>query len=148
MIERTDGPLTGLVVVERAGRLSVSACGFLLASLGARVIRVEQAVDAAAVASASPALERLLIGGKTRVEASGFRWSEALSIARVVLLSAEDSDPLPGMLRATIDRLNDPAAPPSATGGHAPASVVCCISAHGLGHPDRPATPWFRPWGG
>ena len=138
MIERTDGPLTGLVVVERAGRLSVSACGFLLASLGARVIRVEQAVDAAAVASASPALERLLIGGKTRVEASAFRWSEALSIARVVLLSAEDSDPLPGMLRATIDRLNDPAAPPSATGGHAPASVVCCISAQGLGHPDLP----------
>ena len=34
MIERTDGPLTGLVVVERAGRLSVSACK--LASVASR----------------------------------------------------------------------------------------------------------------
>ncbi|MFN9155317.1 MAG: CoA transferase, partial [bacterium] len=138
MVERPDGPLTGLVVVERAGRLSVSACGFLLASLGARVIRVEQAADEATVASAPTALERLLIGGKTRVKADDFQWSEALSIARVVLLSGGDSDPLLGMLRATIDRLNDPAAPPSAARGHVPSSVVCCISAQGLGHPDLP----------
>jgi crotonobetainyl-CoA:carnitine CoA-transferase CaiB-like acyl-CoA transferase len=132
------GPLAGLEVVERAGRLSVSACGFLLASLGARVLRVETPEDESAVATASEALQRLLIAGKTRVRARDFRWSDALSKARVVLLSSSASDPVLGMLRAAIDRSNDPSDTAEGTLDAGRSSVVCCLSAQGLGYPDFP----------
>lgn len=76
------GPLRDVLVVERAGRLAVGACGHLLAALGARVVRVE--TDS--VSCPNRAIERLMRGGKEILDASPVRVAELLPAADVVLL--------------------------------------------------------------
>jgi crotonobetainyl-CoA:carnitine CoA-transferase CaiB-like acyl-CoA transferase len=83
------GTLEGLVVVERAGRLSTAATGNLLASLGARVLRVERAEHADQLSACSLAERMLRAGGKERValpvDPAEF-WRRCLAVADVFLV--------------------------------------------------------------
>ena len=97
MTERR-GPLSDVLVVERAGRLAVAACGHLLAALGARVVRLE-AADESYKVEANAAIQRLMRGGKEvivlasdPVEAANTlnAWSSAADVVLVEPASAAE----------------------------------------------------------
>lgn len=128
MTER-QGPLAGVLVVERAGRLAVAACGHLLAALGARVVRIETAEDAIAASEAGSARRRLLHGGKNVLAFTGDAerlTGEWLAAADVVLL-----EPLAGESAAS-------SAWRSVGKEPLPHAVVCMVSPAGLGQTDLP----------
>jgi len=123
------GPLDGVLVIERAGRLAVAACAHLLAALGARVVRVETAADARCAAEASAARKRLMRGGKeivslpvssTEAVRAVHEWLAAAEV--VVLEPAGGEDALSGAWRSAADE--------------AAGRVVCTISPAGLGQTD------------
>src|SRR5687768_14687585 len=108
------GPLRDVLVVERAGRLAVAACAHLLAALGARVVRVE---DAPHAPSGNGAIDRLERGGKEIVAVAA---DELLGAADVVLLEPIAAEDLGGSKwRAILD-------------DEARGAIVAVISAAGL----------------
>jgi crotonobetainyl-CoA:carnitine CoA-transferase CaiB-like acyl-CoA transferase len=128
----TQSALTGLVVVERAGRIAAAACGSLLASLGARVIRVELAAEAEALPQKSYAERVLRTGGKERVQldpkSGDFdkQWTRLFEAADVLVCDP----PLP--------READHKILSSLLAQDAGAKVVCAISPAGLNGTDLP----------
>ncbi len=118
-----DGALAGLVVAERGTRLATAAAGNLLASLGARVLRLETP-DQARQLDAAPLSERMLRGsGKERIVLTGDpveTWRRCREMADVLLL---DPPALDAPDRAIVRAL-----PADAAGDR----VVCVISPSGL----------------
>jgi len=122
-------PLAGITVLERAGPLSVAACGHLLALLGARVIRIEDERQRARATSVPPQIARLHVHGKERLpvapKTADALWTEQLAHADVVLLAPP--------LATEFDRaiVSDLIAAPGPR-------VVCAFSLAGHDQPDLP----------
>jgi crotonobetainyl-CoA:carnitine CoA-transferase CaiB-like acyl-CoA transferase len=87
--------LADIVVVERGTRLATSAVGHLLASLGARVLRLET-IDTVQKIEATPLGERMLRwAGKERIllgDDMAEKWRKCQGMADVVLLDPPDAD--------------------------------------------------------
>jgi len=84
-----NGALAGLVVVERAGRLSTAATATLLASLGARVLRLEREEHGRQIFSGSLVERMLRAGGKERITLPADPteiWRRSLAAADILLL--------------------------------------------------------------
>ena len=118
-----DAALSGLVVVERGTRLATAAAGNLLASLGARVLRLETP-DQARHFDAAPLAERMLRGaGKQRIALTGDpaeTWRRCRAMADVLLLDPPAADAPDGAIVRAL--LADAAGE----------KVVCVISPSGL----------------
>jgi len=124
----TDAPLSGLVVVERGRRLATAAAGNLLASLGARVLRLETP-DQARHFDAAPLAERMLRGaGKQRIvltDDPAETWQRCHAMADVLLLDPPAPDaPLTDAPDAAIVR--------ALLADAAGEKIVCVISPSGL----------------
>jgi len=121
-------PLAGITMLERAGPLSVAACGHLLAYLGARVIRIEESDHAAHIPGMSPQLGRLHVHGKERIAVTPHGadaiWVERLAHADAVLLAPPRAAEAG---HATLSRL---------VAEQEPKHVVCVFSLAGHEQPD------------
>ncbi len=125
MTSESKGVLTGLVVVERAGRLATAACASLLANLGARVLRIESKEEQTLVPRLPFPEQLLRTGTKERVHLEGNpteregQWRHLLARADVLIFDprADDED---GAFFQSVVR-----DPPQNT-------VVCAISPVGL----------------
>ena len=88
-VAEPDAALAGIVIVERGTRLATAAVGNLLASLGARVLRLETPEQARQL-DAAPLGERMLrAGGKQRIllgDDAAETWRRCQGMADVLLL--------------------------------------------------------------
>ena len=127
-----QGALSGLVVVERAGRIATAACASLLAALGARVLRAELPDEAQRLAR-MPFQEQLLrTGGKDRVQLTlgtagcDRDWRRLHAAADVLLFDPPAADdPDHGIFTSLLE-------------AGAGTTVVCVISPAGLHADDLP----------
>ncbi|MEU7817619.1 CoA transferase [Pseudonocardia sp. NPDC049154] len=155
IVDRADGPLAGVEVLEISGRPSGAYCGRLLHLLGATVVRVSVPLVADVAPDLCADLEAVLHDGKRRLDpADAAGIEEVLSRCAAVVVDSRGDDAADGAVTALTARLLavSPAGTPVidiagmrsslADGSDVPSAPIVATAASGMswgiGSPDRP----------